>query len=183
MQTSRFIPVFLGLMLWASTVSAQGLTEESYWYPKLSSPVTPPYSSSQCIPVFSSTVAGSGGCIPGSDLALGATNILSISTSTFTPALLSGQFQQMTLVHASCPCTIANPSDVASAVGASGMLDIIQSSTGSDTIGTWGSDYIAVGGISSLTLSTGASDIDHIAYRVIDSTHILLSPVMLNATH
>jgi hypothetical protein len=63
------------------------------------------------------------------------------------------------------------------------MLDIIQSSTGSDTVGTWGSQYITPGGTSTLTLSTGANAIDHIAYRVIDSTHVLLSAVMLNATH
>ncbi len=111
------------------------------------------------------------------------TNTLTIATATFTPVLTAGINQQMTLIHGSCPCTIANPTGIASAVGQTGMFDIIESSSGSDTIGTWGSQYITPGGTSTLTLSTGASDVDHIAYRVIDSTHILLSPVMLNATH
>lgn len=89
----------------------------------------------------------------------------------------------MTLVHASCPCTIANPTGIASAIGQTGMLDIIQSSTGSDTVGTWGSQFITPGGTSTLTLSAAANAVDHIAYRVIDSTHVLLGPVMQNATH
>jgi hypothetical protein len=110
-------------------------------------------------------------------------NTLTISTATFTPNLGAGVNQQATLVHASCPCTIANPSNISTRVGQTGMLDIIQSSTGSDTVGTWGSQYITPGGTSTLTLSTGANAIDHIAYRVIDSTHVLLSAVMLNATH
>jgi hypothetical protein len=110
-------------------------------------------------------------------------NTLTISTATFTPDLGAGVNQKATLVHASCPCTIANPSNISTRVGQTGMLDIIQSSTGSDTVGTWGSQYITPGGTSTLTLSTGANAIDHIAYRVIDSTHVLLSAVMLNATH
>ena len=111
------------------------------------------------------------------------TNTLTIATATFTPVLTAGINQQMTLIHGSCPCTLANPTGIASAVGQTGMFDIIQSSSGSETIGTWGSQYITPGGISSLMLSTGANVIDHIPYRVIDSTHILLGPVMQNATH
>ena len=111
------------------------------------------------------------------------TNTLTIATATFTPVLTAGINQQMTLIHGSCPCTIANPTGIASAVGQTGMFDIIQSSSGSETIGTWGSQYITPGGISSLMLSTGANVIDHIPYRVINSTHILLGPVMQNATH
>jgi hypothetical protein len=110
------------------------------------------------------------------------TKTLTISTSTFTPILTSGVNQQMTLVHASCPCTVANPTGIASVPGQEGMIDVIQSSAGSDTV-SWGSQYIAPGGTASLTLSTGANDIDHIPYRVIDGTHILLGSVLLNATH
>ena len=111
------------------------------------------------------------------------TDVLTISTATFTPVLTAGVNQQMTLVHASCPCTIANPTGIASAIGQTGMLDIIQSSTGSDTVGTWGSQFITPGGTSTLTLSTAANAVDHIAYRVIDSTHVLLGAPILNATH
>lgn len=111
------------------------------------------------------------------------TETMTISTATFTPDLGAGINHQATLVHASCPCTIANPSNISTHVGETGMLDIIQSSTGTDIIGTWGSQYITPGGTSTLTLSTAANAIDHIAYRVIDSTHVLLSPVQLNATH
>lgn len=111
------------------------------------------------------------------------TDVLTISTATFTPVLTAGVNQQMTLVHASCPCTIANPTGIASAIGQTGMLDIIQSSTGSDTVGTWGSQFITPGGTSTLTLSTAANAVDRIAYRVIDSTHVLLGAPILNATH
>lgn len=110
------------------------------------------------------------------------TKTLTISTSTFTPILTSGINQQMTLVHASCPCTVANPTGIASVPGQEGMIDVIQSSAGSDMV-SWGSQYIAPGGTASLTLSTGANDIDHIPYRVIDGTHILLGSVLINATH
>lgn len=111
------------------------------------------------------------------------TETMTISTATFTPDFGAGVNHQATLVHASCPCTIANPSNISTHVGETGMFDIIQSSTGSDTIGTWGSQYITPGGTSTLTLSTGANNIDHIAYRVIDSTHVLLGAVQANATH
>lgn len=112
------------------------------------------------------------------------TNTLTISGSTFTPVLTAGVNQQMTLATSSCSCTIANPTGIASAVGQTGMLDIIQPATGGPaTITTWGSQYITPGGTSTLTLSTGANAVDHIAYRVIDSTHVLLAGVQQNATH
>lgn len=107
---------------------------------------------------------------------------VSISTSTFTPDFDAGQNFSLTLVHAACPCTLANPSTTPVA-GQAGVFVIAQSSTGSDTIGTWGSDYVAPGGTSTITLSTGANAKDVLSYYVIDSTHIVLSAGALNVTH
>jgi hypothetical protein len=110
----------------------------------------------------------------------GTPTTLTISTATFTPNGSSNNYS-MTLVHASCPCTLANPSATPVA-GTGGQIVIKQSSSGSDTIGTWGSDYVASGGTSTITLSTGANAIDILAYYVIDSTHIALS-LLPNFSH
>lgn len=112
----------------------------------------------------------------------GTVQTLTISTATYTPNFDTGNNFTMTLVHASCPCTLANPSTTPVA-GQSGTIEVIQSATGSDTIGTWGSDYTTAGGTSSITLSTGANARDYLSYYVADSTHIVLSPAVLNATH
>lgn len=112
----------------------------------------------------------------------GTVQSLALSSSTATPNFDNGNNQTLTLVHASCPCTLANPSTTPTA-GQSGVFEIIQSSTGSDTIGTWGSDYTAAGGTSTITLSTGANARDYISYYVADSTHIVLSLGVANATH
>lgn len=98
---------------------------------------------------------------------------LTISTATFTPTGASNNYS-LTLVHASCPCTLANPSATPVA-GTGGQIVVKQSSSGSDVISTWGSDYEASGGTSGLTLSTGANAVDILAYYVRDSTHIELS--------
>lgn len=98
---------------------------------------------------------------------------LSISTATFTPNGSSNNYA-MTLIHASCPCTLANPS-VTPVAGTGGQIVITQSATGSDTIGTWGSEYEAPGGTASLTLSTAANAVDILSYYVIDATHIAVS--------
>lgn len=105
---------------------------------------------------------------------------LSISTATFTPDNSNNNYK-IVLVHASCPCTIANPTTVTA--GAAGVIEVDQSATGSDTVGTWGSDYIAAGGVAALTLSSGANAKDFFSYIVLDSTHILVTPGALNATH
>lgn len=107
---------------------------------------------------------------------------LSISTATFTPSFDAAQNYDITLIHASCPCTVANPSTTPVA-GQAGVFVITQSATGSDAIGTWGSDYVAAGGVSTLTLSTAANAEDVISYYVIDSTHVVLSVGALNVTH
>jgi hypothetical protein len=110
----------------------------------------------------------------------GSVTTLSISTATFTPDGSNNHYK-LTLVHASCPCTLANPSATPVA-GTSGTIEVIQSATGSDTIGTWGSQYMAPSGTSSIVLSTGANAIDVLSYFVVDSTHILIIP-SLNFSH
>jgi hypothetical protein len=110
----------------------------------------------------------------------GTPTTLTISTATFTPNGSSNNYA-LTLVHASCPCTLANPS-VTPVAGTGGQIVVKQSSSGSDTIGTWGSDYVASGGTSTITLSAGANAIDILAYYVIDSTHIALS-LLPNFSH
>ena len=64
---------------------------------------------------------------------------LAISTATFTPTGASNNYS-ITLVHASCPCTLANPSATPVA-GTGGQIMVIQSSTGPDPIGTYCSQY------------------------------------------
>jgi len=105
---------------------------------------------------------------------------LAISTATFTPDGTSNNYT-LTLVHASCPCTLANPSATPVA-GTGGQIVVKQSATGSDTIGTWGSQYEASGGTSTLTLSTAANAVDVLSYYVRDSTHIELS-LLTNFSH
>lgn len=107
---------------------------------------------------------------------------LTISGSTFTPAANAGNYIKLTLVHASCPCTLANPSGTPVA-GTAGVIEITQSATGSDTIGTWGSSYLYTGGTSTIALSTGANATDTLSYYVRDSTHIVLTTAALNPTH
>jgi hypothetical protein len=86
-----------------------------------------------------------------------APQAITISGSTYTPVIANGINYEVTLVHASCPCTIAN---IASPpVGQSFYLTVIQSATGSDTIGTWGTNYKFPGGTHP-TLSAGANAVD-----------------------
>ncbi len=110
-----------------------------------------------------------------------STETPTISTATFTPAGTK-QNIRIVLIHASCPCTLANYSTVTA--GQSGMLEIVQSSTGSDTIGTWGSKYFYVGGTSAITLSTGANAVDFLPYYI-DSTgtNIILGGIVKGPAH
>ena len=96
---------------------------------------------------------------------------ITISTATFTPDGSTGNNWNFTLVHASCPCTLANPTNVE--VGASGVIYVVQSSTGSDLISTYGSDYKFPSGFKPL-LSTSANAVDALSYYVFDATHILV---------
>lgn len=97
---------------------------------------------------------------------------LTISSSTFTPTFNSGNHFNITLVHASCPCTLANPSGTIRP-GASGQIVVNQSSTGADTISTYGTDYIFVGSTKP-TYSTAANARDILSYYNVDSTHIAI---------
>jgi hypothetical protein len=101
----------------------------------------------------------------------------SISTATFMPDGSTGVNFTINLVHAACPCTIANPVNLP--VGSSGLIWVIQSSTGSDTIGTWGTNFRFAGGTHP-TLTTTANAVDALSYVVRDSTHIQLSTFGLN---
>ena len=106
---------------------------------------------------------------------------VAISTATFTPSMATGTNFAITLVHASCPCTLANPTVVNA--GQSGVIAITQSATGSDTIGTWGSEYEYVGGTSTITLSTAANTTDLLPYYAVDSTHIIFGTLVKGAAH
>lgn len=100
---------------------------------------------------------------------------VAISTATFTPDFNASNNHNITLVHASCPCTLANPTNISA--GQSGQIVINQSSSGSDTITTYGGDYVFANNTTP-TLSTGVSATDILSYYVIDSTHIRISPVI-----
>lgn len=100
---------------------------------------------------------------------------VNISTATFTPNLAASNNHNVTLVHASCPCTLANPTNIVT--GQSGVIAVNQSATGSDLINTYGTDYIFVNG-SSPILSTAASARDLLSYYVADSTHIIIAPLI-----
>jgi len=110
-----------------------------------------------------------------------STETPTISTSTFTPVFSTAQNHRIALVHASCPCTLANPAAIVA--GQSGMFEIVQSSTGSDTV-SWGSEYVYSGGTSSITLSTTANAVDFIPYTV-DSTgsFIVLGGIIKGPAH
>lgn len=94
---------------------------------------------------------------------------VSISTATFTPAFANSNTFQITLVHASCPCTIANPSGTMVG-GTDFVIEVKQSSAGSDLVTTWGSQYKFSGAVSP-TLSTAENITDLVACHVSDSTH------------
>lgn len=103
------------------------------------------------------------------------------SGATYTPNFDTGSDFLLTLT-ASCPCTLANPSTTPVAAQ-HGVIYIVQGSAGSETITTWGSDYLSAGGTSTITLSTGANAVDAFSYTVKDSTHIILSGGALNVSH
>lgn len=102
----------------------------------------------------------------------------SISTATFTPDFSASNNHNITLVHASCPCTLANPTNIVA--GQSGVIVINQSATGSDTIGTYGTKYVFTNAASPV-LSTAASAVDELSYYVVDTTHIRVAPLTSTA--
>lgn len=102
---------------------------------------------------------------------------LTISTTTFTPDGTCNNYK-LTLTGSD---TIANWSSTMVA-GTSGIIEVVQDATGSRTA-SWGTQYVAAGGVASITLSTAANAQDFISFFVIDSTHILISAGALNASH
>ncbi len=90
-----------------------------------------------------------------------AAQIVSISTATFTPNFINGINFDITLIHASCPCTIASPLNVFA--GISGYLTVNQSASGSDLVTTWGSVWKFPGGIKP-TLTTDVNAVDTLPF-------------------
>ena len=99
---------------------------------------------------------------------------LSISSTTFTPNNTSYNYYiLLTSACASNACTLANFSTIPPA-GSSVQIKVQQPSSGGPAgFGTWGSQYEAPGGTTTLTFSTGASAID-ILSGWSDGTHIFI---------
>jgi hypothetical protein len=110
------------------------------------------------------------------DPAVAATSIapqtFTESGGTFSIDFNSGINLELPLVHADCPCTIANPANVYA--GLSGNMTLIQSATGSDTIGTWGTTWKFSGGVAPL-LSTGANAIDVLPFYCRTTTFCVIT--------
>lgn len=110
----------------------------------------------------------------------GAQSTPAISTATFTPNLNTSNHFIIGLTSA-CPCTLANPSNISSRVGETGVITFVQDGTGSRTIGTLGTNYVVEGG-GSLTLASAANAQTDVSYYVYDSTHVKIGPVIGTAT-
>lgn len=95
---------------------------------------------------------------------------LTISTATFTPVAVASNTYRVVLVHASCPCTIANPSG--SAVdGQKFILEVWQSATGSDTV-SYGTNYdFGTAGAPTLTTTASKGDFLGFSYSVQNSKY------------
>lgn len=87
---------------------------------------------------------------------------LTLSTATFTPVAMGSNTYRVVLVHASCPCTVANPSG-SLVDGEKVLLEVWQSSTGSDLVNTYGTTY-DFGTAGAPTLSTSANKGDFLAF-------------------
>jgi len=82
---------------------------------------------------------------------------VAISTATFTPDFHNLINFSVTLVHGSCPCTLANPLNAYN--GLAGFIEVIQSASGSDLINTYGSSW-KFSGANTPILSTTANAVD-----------------------
>lgn len=107
---------------------------------------------------------------------------VSPSGATFTPNFDTGQSFSMTLPHAACPCTLANPSTTPVS-GQVGVIEWKQDATGGVAVTTWGSFYYAPGGTSTLTFTTTASHSDIWSYVVVNPTEIVLLPGATDVFH
>ena len=101
-----------------------------------------------------------------------------ISGSTFTCDFNQGNHCIINLVHASCPCTIAAPSNLSSRVGITGVISIAQSSSGADTV-SWNSVF-KFAGATAPTLSTGANDVDDFGFYARTSSAVDVGTFGLN---
>lgn len=108
------------------------------------------------------------------------TTTLTISGSTFTPDGTCNNYK-IVLVHASCPCTLANPS--VDLTGVDGRIQFVQSATGSDAITTWGSNYKISGGTGAIAFSTAANAIDVMSMAGISSSEDDLVGPSTNLAH
>ncbi len=171
MKLAKFIPVLAAVALYSGLVFAQPVTGGGMGT-----------AGQGATSAALSAIAAAAGPFSWSKAQRGTPSVITISTSTFTPSFDAANNFGITLVHASCPCTLANPSTTPVA-GQSGVLVITQSATGSDTIGTWGSLYVTAGGTSTITLSTAAGVSDVLPYYVQDATHIVLGALIAGPTH
>lgn len=105
-------------------------------------------------------------------------NTLTVAAATTTPNFDNFQDFVVTLVHATCACTFANPSTTL-VPGQAGTITFIQSATGSDTV-AWGANFKFAGGTAP-TLSTAANAVDVFSYKVITASKIVVSSGVLNA--
>ncbi len=96
---------------------------------------------------------------------------LSLSGATATPDLATGNNFSLMLVHATCPCTVANPTN--QVAGQTGLLALIQSATGGDTV-SWGGNFVFLSG-QAPTLSSGAGAEDYFTYYVESSGRVLIT--------
>ena len=104
-----------------------------------------------------------------------------IATTTFTPDF-RGQNVRIAFPATTCSCTIANPASIVA--GQSGMFELVQGATSASPNPTWGTEYLYVGGSSSIVLSTGLGAVDYIPYYVESTgTHIVLGGIIKGPTH
>lgn len=104
---------------------------------------------------------------------------LTSSGGTFTPVFATGNHIVVPLVHGAAN-NIANPATLLA--GQSGTIEIIQSATGGDTVGSWGTKYRISGGTSAITLSSGTNAVDIFSYKT-DGSFIELVGPSLNLAH
>lgn len=101
-----------------------------------------------------------------------------INGSTFTCDFNQGNHCIIQLVHASCPCTIAAPSNLSSRVGETGVITTIQSSSGSDLV-SWNSVF-KFAGATAPTLSTAANAVDDFGFYARTSSAVDIGIFGLN---
>lgn len=109
---------------------------------------------------------------------VGAQSAVSLTTTTFTPDLAVANAFSLALTT-SCVCGVANPANVTTAVGQTGIYKIVQPASATTTV-SWGSQYKFAGGVAPV-LSTTTGSADYFSYYVDDSTHVVISGGVLNA--